>query len=259
MRCPKCGHENPSFSIYCGMCSENLEKKDVEDSRRAPTESSEGAIRCSGCGNDSPSGINFCSYCGMSLRTIAAPGVCSKCKSLNAPGLTHCCNCGETIVPIASEPGASVGRANVKRCLSCGIEIPGGGKNLCWSCIAESNIHTAKASQGEESHGLILAGGILLIVAGLIAIGQGLLYLAAGSMISTYDYSTFPLTCCAGLDLLFGCAAIGGGIFAVKQERFLLAIVGSVCALLSLGFLIGSLFGLLALIFIAVGKDSFSS
>lgn len=256
MKCPKCGHENQDYSMYCGMCGGDLEKEGVPSTTSA--EPSQDAMKCPNCGNDSPRHVNFCCYCGKSFGTTAASGVCPKCGVLNAPGLAKCGNCGELIVPLMPQPVAVVSRTYMKKCKWCDRDIPIRGGDLCWECASGTDSYSASVSVRTESSGLLVAAGILLMIAGVLAIGQGLLYLVAGSMVASLGYSVGPVVCCGLLDLLFGIGSIGGGIFAVKQNGFLYAIVGSVCALLSLGFVIGSLFGLLGLIFIAVSKDDFA-
>lgn len=94
----------------------------------------------------------------------------------------------------------------------------------------------------------------MAILAGVLAIGQGLLYLAGASLITL---GSGFLCVCGGLDFLFGAASVMAGLYAIKRENFAAAIIGAILGMLGIGFLIGFVFGLLAVIFIAISQKEF--
>src|SRR5215470_7453612 len=57
MNCPRCQHENPSGSRFCGACGSSL----IRD------------VTCARCGHANPAGQEFCNGCGQGLAGVAAP------------------------------------------------------------------------------------------------------------------------------------------------------------------------------------------
>jgi hypothetical protein len=112
-------------------------------------------------------------------------------------------------------------------------------------------------SYEKASTGLVI-GGVLALLAGILALGQGLLYMVIGEAVSTYAPTGF-LCLCGGIDVLFGILSIGAGIGALQRKHFALTLLGAICGMLGLGLLIGFLFGLIALILIAITKEEFTS
>jgi hypothetical protein len=63
---------------------------------------------------------------------------------------------------------------------------------------------------------------------------------------------------CAILELIFGIFALVGATMAFSGRSWGIALMGAIFCLLSVGFLfLGSLFGLLGLIFIAISREEF--
>lgn len=104
--------------------------------------------------------------------------------------------------------------------------------------------------------GALIAGGVFAILAGVLALGQGLLYSSFSSAFA-YVSGSNSLCLCGGLDVLFGAFSLVAGVFALKGKNFALALTGSVFGMLGIGFLIGFVFGLVAIILIAVSKNDF--
>jgi hypothetical protein len=148
---------------------------------------------------------------------------------------------------------------NVKSttCPFCGKE-PWDARSDRWSRIYDSDYTYAENDtmpKRRRSSSLPLLGGIFAILAGVFAVGQGLIYLAGAAIIDLPGTGTLCL--CGGIDFLFGAASVLGGICTIKRDHFVIAILGAVLGMLGLGFLIGFVFGLLAVIFIALSKDEF--
>jgi hypothetical protein len=133
-------------------------------------------------------------------------------------------------------------------------------------------------SNGNSKSGLLTAGGILSIVAGILQIntGGGLIGCClSGSFIEDFPLSiTFlpgfwPIlnqhilrffslgyvptgwVITGAFFVILGIVAVVGGISAIRRKRFGLSLAGAICALLS------GLMGILAVIFVVLGKREF--
>ncbi len=95
----------------------------------------------------------------------------------------------------------------------------------------------------------------MAILAGLFAIGQGLLYIAGATMIDVPGVGS--LCFCGGVDFVFGIASTIGGALALKRSNFGIAMLGAVLGMLGVGFIIGFLFGLIAVILLATSHNDF--
>jgi hypothetical protein len=63
---------------------------------------------------------------------------------------------------------------------------------------------------------------------------------------------------CGALGIIFGLMAVIGGWFAIKREKFNLALVGAILGLLTLGpYCLTSILALVGLIVLAISKDEF--
>jgi len=129
------------------------------------------------------------------------------------------------------------------------------------------------ASNGNSRGGLLTAGGALSIVAGAFkVIGGGIMvalvsldiplrqWLSSflpGSTGGWVGFELWPvvpiwLTIIGGLLLVLGIIAIAGGVSAIRRKSFGLSLAGAICALIPLNLL-----GLLAVIFVSLGKREF--
>ena len=136
------------------------------------------------------------------------------------------------------------------------------------------------SSDGHKS-GLLTAGGILSIIAGIFQISNGiglatyfltthrpyweLLPPFLPSLVGDYwvglvhiyfhDFDEFfPIWLIIAGGLLFiGIIAVVGGISAVRRKMFGLSLAGAICALIS------GLLGLMAVIFVVLGKREFKA
>jgi phage FluMu protein Com len=109
----------------------------------------------------------------------------------------------------------------------------------------------------------VLAAGVLLIIAGLLAIGNAI---ADIFLISTENIPSVPgyegianlLIVCFTIILVFAIIAILGGVMAVTRKSWVVALIGGILGLFTLGPLfISSILSLIALILIAVSKEEF--
>ncbi len=130
----------------------------------------------------------------------------------------------------------------------------------------------------EGRGGLLSAGGILAIIVGTLQVIFGGM-LVALTMLGCWPMA-FPLcpslhgletaaspgiglpgmcadpmymTIAGGLILVLGIIAIAGGVSAIRRKSFGLALAGAICALPSV------VFGILALIFISLGREEFEA
>ena len=131
------------------------------------------------------------------------------------------------------------------------------------------------ASNGSDRGGLLTAGGVLSIVAGvyLVVVGVSVaVRLMLASDISPDGVRLWQeVMCCSpffpfiiywpsyrwviigGCVGILGIVAIVGGISAIRRKRFGLSLAGAICALIS------GLMGILAVIFVALGKREFGA
>jgi len=127
------------------------------------------------------------------------------------------------------------------------------------------------AYNGDDGGGLLSAGGVLSIVVGAFeVIGGGIMVALVsldiplrlellrclprfGGACSMADLPTW-LIIVGGLFVVLGIIAIAGGVSAMRRKRFGLSLAGAICAFIPL-----NLFGLLAVIFVSLGKREFET
>jgi hypothetical protein len=93
--------------------------------------------------------------------------------------------------------------------------------------------------------------GILDIIAGAFEVIIGIVIAALGSI--GWFFGMGWISAIGAPLIVFGIIAIVGGIYALRREVWGLALVGSICALVGPW----GLLGLLAIIFVALGKGEF--
>jgi len=103
-------------------------------------------------------------------------------------------------------------------------------------------------------------GGVLTLVAGIIGLVSGLMFMLTGNPLEIA--LTFPSTITAlnGMpSLILGIIAVAGGCCAMKRKAFGFAVAGavlSIVATLNLGIVI--ILGIIGLILTAMGKSEFA-
>ena len=107
-----------------------------------------------------------------------------------------------------------------------------------------------------------LAAGVLLIIAGILAVGYWIYTLAVVGLYpisSAGESGYFPFfRLCATIGVVLSIFPLLGGIMAVKKTHWGVALAGSSIGLFTIGpFFISTLLSLIALILIAVSKEEF--
>jgi predicted RNA-binding Zn-ribbon protein involved in translation (DUF1610 family) len=218
-RCTRCGAQNPDYVLYCGKCGGEITKDKNE--AFVPVSSSE-----------------------PSKRVNQANAAVSSAPQVPQPPMKYCTWCGREV------------NAAAHVCPFCG-KNPWGpwGRDRLDEEMYNQYVETVSPSHTKASGALIL-GGVLVLLAGVLALGQGILYVVIGEAVSSYAPSGF-LCLCGGIDILFGIFSIAAGVFSIQRRHFGLAIIGAVFGMLGLGLLIGFVFGLIGLILIAISGPEF--
>jgi hypothetical protein len=200
--------------------------------------------RCTRCGAWNPDYVQFCGKCGGEV--VKDAGDSSYPPPAPVRDKRICAWCGK-----------EVGEA-VTVCPFCGRDLaaPAGTHRSAQDIYTEPYYPVTHRSTGAS--GTLILGAIFALLAGVMALGQGLLYMVVGSAVGSYAPGGF-ICFCGGLDFVFGLASIAAGVFALQRKSFMLCVIGAVLGMLGLGLLIGFVFGLIALILIAISKEEFSS
>lgn len=152
-----------------------------------------------------------------------------------------------------------------RNCVGCGRAIPWDA-NVCPYCGHDYRLQMGSPVPQKSSKPVI--GGVLIVVAGLLAFGMGLLYLSVdASDLEDYGVTLPPemtvedlqdfLVVCGGILIVFAAIAVVGGIFGLQRRHFGLALAGGVFGLLGIGFILGAVLALVGLILIAVSRSEF--
>ena len=62
---------------------------------------------------------------------------------------------------------------------------------------------------------------------------------------------------CGVIGIILSIIVLVGGVMAIKKKNWAFALIGSIIGLVSVGFYLGSLLSLIALILIVISKDEF--
>ena len=93
--------------------------------------------------------------------------------------------------------------------------------------------------------------GVLAIIAGSLQVICGLVIAAVGGI--GWFFGILWFSAIGAPLIVFGIIAIVGGIYALRRRIWVLALVGSICALVGPWFILG----VLAIIFVSLGKGEF--
>ncbi|MBU0685472.1 MAG: hypothetical protein ABIE25_06810 [Thermoplasmatota archaeon] len=110
--------------------------------------------------------------------------------------------------------------------------------------------------------------GVLILVAGFLALGMGLFYLALDvSSLEDVGVALPPevsledlqdlMVICGGILVVSSFIAIVGGFFALKRKHFFAAIAGAVFGMVGIGFILGAILALIGLILVALSRHEF--
>lgn len=216
--------------------------------------------KCPKCGNENPGYVFYCGRCGSEIPEDLRKATLEKEKEDSQTASPPTTSSDSSAPSVRRSPGP----ARITYCRNCGADYDS-DMNECPACgksLEEQLAHLTYSMDGSHSStgatGGLFAGGILALVAGVLALGQGLIYAAGGSAFS-YAPGSGLLCLCGAIDILFGLGSMAGGYFAIKREKFTLALLGAVVGMLGMGFLIGFVLGLIALVLIATSKGEFNS
>ena len=98
--------------------------------------------------------------------------------------------------------------------------------------------------------------GVLTIISGCYGIGVGAIVLGLGT---TFMFGIPGLELLAGIGagiIVIGIIALIGGIYALRRKVWGFALTGAILA--AILFPVGTVLGILAIIFVAMGKNEFS-
>jgi uncharacterized membrane protein len=120
------------------------------------------------------------------------------------------------------------------------------------------------ASSGSERSGLLTAGGILSIVGGAFEVGMWVVSVMSnvienwvGSLLPSGQFGIeFIPTWLPIAYLVLGIIAIVGGVSSLRRKSFGLSLAGAICCALPSP---SSIFGILAVIFVALRKREFGA
>ena len=113
-----------------------------------------------------------------------------------------------------------------------------------------------------------MMAGILMILAFLLAVFNAASFLfldinvgnvedQVGEQISS-DLVNTVLNVCGAITLIFGLFLLVGGIFAIKRVHWMIALIGSILGIFTIGpMFAGSILSLIALILLFLAKDEF--
>jgi hypothetical protein len=166
----------------------------------------------------------------------------------------------------ASVPPPPPAESSVRMCVSCGRKIDF-ASNVCPYCGHDYRMPAYAPVQKHKS-AMPVVGGVLILIAGLLAIGMGLMYLALDvnqledsgvtlpPEVSTQDLQNI-LYICGAVVLIFGIIALLGGVFAIQRKSFVLAVCGGIFGMIGIGFLFGAVLSLIGLILVLVSRHEF--
>ena len=120
------------------------------------------------------------------------------------------------------------------------------------------------ASNGDSKGGLLTAGGILSIIGGAFEVGIMMVSVMSnvieswvGSLLPSGQFEIhFIPTWLPIAYLVLGIIAIVGGVSALRRKSFGLSLAGAICCALPSP---SSIFGILAVIFVSLGKREFGT
>lgn len=123
-----------------------------------------------------------------------------------------------------------------------------------WMCpTCGKDLHTTELIVAREDSPVPAVIGVLLIVAGVLNIVNGLLMGSASSILPAFGF-------CGVLEVVAGVVTIPGGFAAIGKKHFVPVFIVSIITLFSVGpCFISSIFGLIAVIGLLVARNEFES
>jgi hypothetical protein len=104
-----------------------------------------------------------------------------------------------------------------------------------------------------------MVGGACAIVAGALAVVQGILLFTGDALFFDFTGDVTGVFILGAVEVVFGLASINAGMNARQRKKYGTSLVGSVLGMVAFGFLIGGFLGLVAVMLIALSYDEFES
>lgn len=194
---------------------------------------------------------------------------CPYCGGLMDDHASVCGFCGKevgTSVSSAPSPASTQGGAGVRYCVACGRPIQFDA-SVCPYCGHDYRIPVGMAIQPRKTW-MPSVGGALIIVAGILAIAMGAMYMSLDASDFEDLGITLPeeftaedlagiMTICGVVLFVFAIIAVVGGLFGIRRRHFGFAIAGGIFGLLGIGFFLGSVLALVGLILVAISRNEF--
>ncbi len=211
---------------------------------------------CDLCGKANPENASYCLGCGTKLPPREDPK-CPSCGHANPRDSRFCGSC-RAILPswdapkVVAAPPPPVQEPRL---------APDSAVARIWSPPVTPQL--AYDAPVVRPVGLTVAG-VLLLEAGIAALAMGIYDVSIAGSLESVDtgYGIIDLEgyllCCGVLVILFGAASVAGGYLTLIQQHWTIALVCAILAMLSVGpYMVCFILGLIALIFIAAGRDEF--
>lgn len=202
-----------------------------------------------------------CTQCGtVNVGELIRCRVCGHPLHANEAEMRQCPQCKSMATPLGEE-----------RCISCGWEfgkkepVPPNEEIPAPDCEfpAEAELHTVRSFSVDLAViFMILAGGLGIIHAVLAAIPE-----TSHEILANYE-SVIPMgkfldgvlkdhIAVSALMFVFGALSIGLSRSALKRSSYPAAVAGAVFGIVSIGFLFGAFFGLMALVLLGISRREF--
>ena len=206
-------------------------------------------VKCTNCGTINVGELMRCRMCNHPLHLSEAEvRKCPQCSSMATPiGEEMCVSCGwkfGTAHPVPPSEAPGIKPAECER-------------------PAEAELHTVRSFSVELAViFMLLAGGLGIMHALLAALPDTSPEVLSnyGSIIPAGKFLNDVLQDHVYISVLmfvFGALSIGLSLTALKRSNYAGAVAGAVFGILSIGFLFGAFFGLMALILLAISKREF--
>jgi hypothetical protein len=153
-----------------------------------------------------------------------------------------------------------------RNCVSCGRAIAWDA-NVCQYC--GHDFRAPAAAPPHEKTVLSIVGGILILIAGIMGLAMGAIFIVASDNVDTLtdwgvdvagvgDMVSDILLACGIIVIVLAIIVLLGGFFGVMRKHWGLVILGGVLGLLLIGpYMLASIFSLIGLILVAVSKKDF--
>jgi hypothetical protein len=206
-------------------------------------------IKCTNCGTINVGELMRCRMCNHPLHLSEAEvRKCPQCSSMATPvGEETCISCGWNFAAAQQVPPELAPEIKPADC-----EHP-----------AEAELHTVRSFNVDLAVIFMLLAGGLGIIHALLAALPG----TSNAILTNYE-SVIPMgkfldgvlqdhVAVSMLMFVFGALSIGLSMTALKRSNYAGAVAGAVFGIMSIGFLFGAFFGLMALILLAISKREF--